>query len=261
MRSVAETSTPRIKVSMRGAKKTFSEPGKPPIEVLSGVDLDVAEHEFVCLLGPSGCGKSTLLNMCAGFESIDGGTIAIDGEPVSGPDPRRVFVFQEYAIFPWMSVWDNIAFGLQGRSDAQCHEIAQHYIELVGLKGFERAYPRELSGGMKQRVGVARALAVNPDILYMDEPFGALDSLTRLNLRSQLIQIWRREKKTILFVTHDIDEATQLGQRVVVMSARPARIKTVVDLSGLAYPRDIDSAEYIRARDRLFEEMGVSTRV
>jgi ABC-type nitrate/sulfonate/bicarbonate transport system ATPase subunit len=250
-----------VKVSVRNAQKTFREPGKPPIPVLSGVDLEVHEHEFVCLLGPSGCGKSTLLNMCAGFESIDGGVIEIDGQPVTGPDPRRVFVFQEYAIFPWMSVWDNIAFGLANKTNAERHEICKHYIDMVGLTGFEKSYPRELSGGMKQRVGVARALAVNPDILYMDEPFGALDSLTRLKLRSELIRIWQQEKKTILFVTHDIDESAQLAQRVVVMSARPARIKTIVDFSGLGYPRDIDSPEYIHARDRLFEEMGVSTRV
>jgi ABC-type nitrate/sulfonate/bicarbonate transport system ATPase subunit len=250
-----------VKVSVRGAQKTFREPGKPPVPVLHGVDLDVFEHEFVCLLGPSGCGKSTLLNMCAGFESIDGGTIEIDGQRVTGPDPRRVFVFQEYAIFPWMSVWDNIAFGLLGRSSAEQHEIVEHYIAMVGLAGFEKAYPHELSGGMKQRVGVARALAVKPDILFMDEPFGALDSLTRLKLRSELIRIWQQEKKTILFVTHDIDESAQLAQRVVVMSARPARIKTIIDFSSLDHPRDIDSAEYIHARDRLFEEMGVSTRV
>jgi ABC-type nitrate/sulfonate/bicarbonate transport system ATPase subunit len=250
-----------VKIAVRGAQKTFQVPGKAPVEVLSAVDLDVHQGEFVCLLGPSGCGKSTLLNMCAGFESIDGGSIAIDGEPVARPDPRRVFVFQEYAIFPWMTVWDNVAFGLGSKPFDEQLQIVKHYVDLVGLTGFEKAYPHELSGGMKQRVGVARALAVKPDVLWMDEPFGALDSLTRLNLRSELIKIWKAEKKTILFVTHDIDESVQLAERVVVMTTRPARIKTVVDLTGLPHPRDIDSAEYLHARDLIFEAMGVSTRV
>ncbi|TAJ13226.1 MAG: ABC transporter ATP-binding protein [Planctomycetota bacterium] len=249
------------KVRIRGLSKAFRDNGHAGVEVLDNVDLDVRAGEFMCLLGPSGCGKSTLLNVLGGFERFDAGTVAIDGAPVAGPDPRRVFVFQEYGIFPWMSVWDNIAFGLASRSSDDKHRITDHYIELVGLKGFERTFPQQLSGGMRQRVAVARALAVDPDILYMDEPFAAVDSLTRLKLRSELIRIWQQEKKTILFVTHDIDESAQLAQRVVVMSTRPARIKTIVDLSDLPYPRDIDSPEYIRARDRLFAEMGVSTRV
>jgi len=251
----------RPKVAVRGVTKAFEEPGKPAVEVLAGVDLDVAEGEFVCLLGPSGCGKSTLLNLCAGFEQMERGSIEIDGEPVTGPDPRRVFVFQEYGIFPWMSVWDNIAFGLAHHTFAQQLEIVGRTIEMVGLGGFERSFPHELSGGMKQRVEVARALAVDPDILYMDEPFGALDSLTRMRMRSELIRIWQAEQKTILFVTHDIEESVQLGQRVVVFTQRPATIKTIADLSGLGHPRDLDSPEYLRARDELFEAMGVSTRI
>ena len=246
---------------MRGVHKAFEESGKASVEVLSGVDLDVLEGEFVCLLGPSGCGKSTLLNMCAGFEKMGRGSIQIDGEDVRGPDPRRVFVFQEYGIFPWMTVWDNIAFGLaQGTFEEQLETVG-HYIEMVGLTGFEKAYPAELSGGMKQRVEVARALAVQPDVLYMDEPFGALDSLTRLKMRSEIIRIWKQERKTILFVTHDIEESVQVAQRVVVLTERPAVIKTVVDLNALPYPRDLDSTEYLDARDRLFEAMGVSTRI
>ena len=251
----------RPKVVVRGVQKTFQVPGKPPVEALQDIDLSVAEHDFVCLLGPSGCGKSTLLNICAGFERHDGGTVEIDGQAVEGPDPRRVFVFQEYGIFPWMTVWDNIAFGLTDKTFDEKLEIVARYIELVGLTGFEKAYPQELSGGMKQRVEVARALAINPDVLYMDEPFGALDSLTRLFLRSEIVRIWKAEKKTILFVTHDIDESVQIAQRVVVMTARPGRIKTVVDLSHLPHPRDLDSPEYLAARDELYEAMGVSTRV
>jgi NitT/TauT family transport system ATP-binding protein len=253
--------SPPTKIAVRGVHKTFEEPGKAAVEVLSGVDLDVLEGEFVCLLGPSGCGKSTLLNMCAGFETLDRGSIQIDGEAVRGPDPRRVFVFQEYGIFPWMTVWDNIAFGLTQRTFEQQLQTVGHYIDMVGLTGFEKAYPAELSGGMKQRVEVARALAVQPDVLYMDEPFGALDSLTRLKMRSEIIRIWQQERKTILFVTHDIEESVQVAQRVVVLTERPAVIKTVVDLNALPYPRDLDSTEYLDARDRLFEAMGVSTRI
>ena len=257
------TGTPQVppKVRLRGVRKNFVEEGKPPVEVLAGIDLDVAEGEFVCLLGPSGCGKSTALNICAGFTKADGGVVEVDGEVVDGPDKKRVFVFQEYGIFPWMSVWDNIAFGLGDRPHAEKRETVRHYIAMVGLTGFEEAFPHELSGGMKQRVEVARALAVNPDVLFMDEPFGALDSLTRLNMRSELIRIWQREHKTILFVTHDIEESVQLGQRVVVFGNRPAKVKTTVDLHALGHPRDIDSSGYLKAREQLFEAMGVSTRI
>jgi len=258
MPGAAESGT---KIAIRGVGKVFRETRKGDLHVLDDINLDVAPQDFVCLLGPSGCGKSTLLNMCAGFESYSEGTIKIDGEPVTGPDPRRVFVFQEYGIFPWMSVWDNIAFGLTDKTLEQKLEIVEHYIELVGLSGFERAFPQELSGGMKQRVEVARALAVRPDVLYMDEPFGALDSLTRLYLRSEIVRIWKAERKTVLFVTHDIDESVQIAQRVVVMTARPGRIKTIVDLSGLPHPRDLDAPEYLAARDELYQAMGVSTRV
>ena len=252
---------PKHKVSIRGVTKTFAEPGNTAVQVLQGFDLDVLEGELVCLLGPSGCGKTTLLNLCAGFDRPDAGRIEIDGEPVRGPDPRHVFVFQEWAIFPWMTAWENIAFGLIRKSPREREEIVGRYIALIGLAGFENAYPHELSGGMKQRVEVARALAVDPDVLFMDEPFGSLDSLTRLRMRSELIRIWQQETRTILFVTHDIEESVQLGQRVVVMSDRPARIKRIVDLRSLPHPRDLDSREYLALRDELFAAMGVSTRI
>lgn len=230
------------------------------LEVLEDVNLSVAESELICLLGPSGCGKSTLLNIAGGFEKPSAGTVSIDGQEVHAPDPRRVFVFQEYGIFPWSSVWDNIALGLRHLTKKKQHEIVTEVIELVGLEGFERAYPGELSGGMKQRVEVARALAVSPDVIYMDEPFGALDSLTRLTMRSELVRIWKDKKPTILFVTHDVDEAIQLAERIVVFSARPGRIAGIEHVE-MDHPRDITSPEYAKIKSRLYGLLGVSQLV
>jgi NitT/TauT family transport system ATP-binding protein len=230
------------------------------VRVLEDIDLDVHEAEFVCILGPSGCGKSTLLNIVAGFLPPTAGTVRIDGEDVRGPDPRRIFVFQERGVFPWLTVEGNIGFGL-GRLSRQVREARiAHYVQLVGLKGFEKAYPHELSGGMKQRVEVARALAVDPDMLYLDEPFGALDSITRLVMRGELLRIWQAEKKTILFVTHDIEESVQLADRVVILSARPARIRRIVEID-LPHPRDLSSRRYLELRDGIFEEIGLAHRI
>jgi len=240
----------------------MSFPGKAdgePIHVLERIDLDVRKGEFVCIVGPSGCGKSTLLNIIAGFLSHTRGQVLVEGLPVHGPDARRIFVFQENGIFPWLTVTENITFGLD-RGNPRREEIVSHYVEMVGLKGFEKAYPRELSGGMRQRVEIARALAANPDIIYMDEPFGALDFLTRLKMRTDLIRIWQEERKTILFVTHDIEEAVQLADRIIVMSRRPATVQEVVAVD-LPRPRDLDSREYLATRDRIFAIMGLSAKV
>jgi NitT/TauT family transport system ATP-binding protein len=250
---------PAVKVEVSGLCKTFQRK-HDQLEVLQDINLRIAPGEFVCLLGPSGCGKSTLLNIVGGFETPDAGVVTIDGVEVSGPDPRRVFVFQEYGIFPWASVWDNVALGLRDRPKDEQHRIVQHYVELVGLQGFEKAYPAELSGGMKQRVAVARALAVSPDIVYMDEPLGALDSLTRLQMRAEILRLWQQERMTILFVTHDVDESVQLADRVVVMSPRPGRIAEIVTV-GLPHPRDLGSPEYGRVKNRLFELLGVRHEV
>ena len=255
----ASASGVRPKVVVSGVNKTFARK-RDGLEVLRGIDLDVAPGEFVCLLGPSGCGKSTLLNIIGGFDRPSTGTVEIDGQPVLGPDPRRVFVFQEYGIFPWASVWDNVALGLRNRPKDEVHAIVERYIQLVGLEGFEKTYPNELSGGMKQRVAVARALAVSPDIIFMDEPLGALDSLTRLQMRSELLRIWQQEKMTILFVTHDVDESLQLADRVVVMSPRPGRIAEIVPVK-MPHPRDIGSAEYGRLKNKLYQLLGVSHSV
>jgi ABC-type nitrate/sulfonate/bicarbonate transport system ATPase subunit len=243
------------KVVIRGLSKVFRRRGEE-LAVLEGIDLAVRAGEFVCLLGPSGCGKSTLLNIIGGFEQPSSGLVTIDGEPVRGPDPRRVFVFQEYGIFPWATVWDNVALGLRGRPRDEQTRIISHYVDLVGLTGFETSYPQELSGGMKQRVAVARALAVSPDVIFMDEPLGALDSLTRLQMRGELLRIWQRERHTILLVTHDVDESVQLADRVVVFSPRPGRILDVVEVD-LPHPRELGSPEYIRIKHRLYELLGV----
>ena len=244
-----------MKVRFHDVSMRFGE-----VAVLEDINLDVREGEFVCILGPSGCGKSTLLNIVGGFLPPTGGEVTIDGERVAGPDPRRIFVFQERGVFPWLTVEGNVGFGLFRLGAEERAKRVAHYIQLVGLRGFERAYPRELSGGMKQRLEVARALAVNPDVLYLDEPFGALDSITRLQMRGELLRIWQAERKTILFVTHDIDESVQLADRVVVMSARPAHVRRIVDVD-MPHPRDLSSRRYIELRDLLLSEIGLAHQV
>jgi NitT/TauT family transport system ATP-binding protein len=248
-------------VSIRNISMSF--PGKHPgeqIDVLENISAEVAHGEFVCLVGPSGCGKSTLLNIVAGFLDATSGEVLVEREPVTGPDARRIFVFQENGVFPWLNVVENVGFGLRRFGEAERNRIIGRYIDMVGLNGFEDAYPRELSGGMRQRVEIARALAANPDIIYMDEPFGALDFITRMKMRADLVRIWQSEKKTILFVTHDIEEAVQLADRILVMSQRPATIQEIVDVD-LARPRDLDSHGYLEKRDRIFRLMGMSLRV
>jgi NitT/TauT family transport system ATP-binding protein len=262
MAQTALTLTERMvktKLRAEGINMVFRRDGNST-SVLDNVDLEVGEGEFVCLLGPSGCGKSTMLNIIAGFLSPSSGQVRIDGQVVRGPDPRRIFVFQERGVFPWLTVEGNIGFGLFKLSAAERDERIARYVKLVGLQGFEKAYPGELSGGMKQRLEVARALAVNPDMLFLDEPFGALDSITRLIMRGELLRIWEAERKTIIFVTHDIDEAVQLADRVVVMSARPARIQRIVEID-IAHPRDISSRRYLELRDGIFEQIGLAHKV
>jgi len=257
--SSPEPAPGRTKLAIRGLSMMFRG-ADAEVRVLEALDLDVREGEFVCILGPSGCGKSTLLNIVAGFLPPSSGTVRIDGEEVRGPDPRRIFVFQERGVFPWLTVEGNIGFGLGRLPKTERGKRIRHYVRLVGLEGFEKAYPHELSGGMKQRVEVARALAVDPDMLYLDEPFGALDSITRLEMRRELLRIWQAEKKTILFVTHDIEESVQLADRVVVLSARPARIRRIVEID-LPHPRDLSSRRYLELRDGIFEEIGLAHRV
>jgi NitT/TauT family transport system ATP-binding protein len=196
------------------------------------VELQIADGEFLVIVGPSGCGKSTLLDMLAGLTPATTGRILIDGTPITGPGLDRGIVFQQYALLPWRTTRENVEFGLEAArvGKRERRERAREYLELVGLNGFEESYPHQLSGGMKQRVAIARSLATDPELLIMDEPFGAVDALTRDSLQTQLARIWERTGKTIVFVTHSIDEAVYLGQRVAVMSARPGRIKAIVDI-------------------------------
>jgi NitT/TauT family transport system ATP-binding protein len=245
-----------VKLGMEHVGIVFERDEKS-VSVLEDINLEVSDGEFICLVGPSGCGKSTLLNVMGGFLSPTSGSVTIDREVVHGPDPRRILVFQERGVFPWLTVEGNIGFGLSSLSRAQRDERIAHYVEMVRLQGFEQTYPSDLSGGMKQRLQVARALAVNPDILYLDEPFGALDSITRLIMRGELLRIWQTERRTIIFVTHDVDEAVQLADRVVVLSARPAKIQDVLTID-IPHPRNISSARYLEHRDDLLKKIGLA---
>jgi NitT/TauT family transport system ATP-binding protein len=208
---------------------------RPPrgraVLALEDISLQVKNQEFLALLGPSGCGKSTLLYLIGGFLPVETGSIKIDNVPVGGPGPDRGIVFQHFALFPWKTVRGNILYGLerQGIARAEREQRAQHFIDLVGLSGFEDSYPSQLSGGMKQRTAIARTLAIDPKILLMDEPFGALDAQTRHLMQSELLGIWQRSPKTVIFVTHDVQEAVYLADRIAVMSARPGRIKTIIE--------------------------------
>ncbi len=230
---------------------------------LSEIDLKVEEGEFVSLLGPSGCGKTTLLRIVAGLASATAGRIMLNGKDVSGPGPDRAVVFQDYALFPWMTVRDNIEFGLEARGMpvAERNKISNRLLSVVQLSDFAEKYPHHLSGGMKQRVSIARALAVDPGLLLMDEPFGALDAQTRSVLQDVLLGIWEKFRRTIIFVTHSIDEAIYLSDRIVVMTARPGRIKCIIDITG-DRPRDMTSPPMTKVqreiRDILREEIDLS---
>jgi len=226
-------------LSIRGVSRSFAATqGGPATLALQSTDLDVAENDFITILGPSGCGKSTLLRIVAGLDRQTSGEVLLDGRRIEGPGADRGMVFQSYTLFPWLTVRDNVCFGLneRGTARAQQIEIAQSFIRKVGLNGFENHFPKQLSGGMQQRTALARALANGPRMLLMDEPFGALDHQTRELMQELLLGIWEAERKTVLFVTHDIDEAVFMGSRVAVMSARPGRIKIDREV-GLAHPR------------------------
>jgi len=229
------------------------------VQAIDRFSLTVEEGEFVAIVGPSGCGKSTFLHILGGFEPHDAGTMLLNGAPVKGPGPDRGMLFQEFALYPWRSVIGNVAWGLevQGKAKAERTAIAERYLKLVGLSAFRDAYPAELSGGMKQRVALARVLAFEPRILLMDEPFGALDAQTRELMQEELNAIWQQTRNTVLFVTHDIDEAIYLADRVIVFTARPGRIKDEVRIK-LERPRRIDvkkTAAYMGYRNRVWDSL------
>ncbi|WP_427018228.1 ABC transporter ATP-binding protein [Pseudarthrobacter sp. P1] len=233
--------------------------GKTSFTAVEDVSLNIADGEFVTVVGPSGCGKSTLLNAAAGLLQPTSGQVVVDEKAVDGPSPRTGVIFQQYALFPWLTVRKNVEFGLelQKKPAAERRRIVDHYLDLVGLTRFAEALPKELSGGMKQRCAIARAYAVNPEILLMDEPFGALDALTRVHMQEQLLETWGRERRTVLFVTHDVDEAVYLASRVIVMAARPGRIFKVIDVD-LPYPRDNNlrlTREYADLRAQVWDSV------
>jgi NitT/TauT family transport system ATP-binding protein len=229
---------------------------------LDRVSFSAEPQEFVCLLGPSGCGKSTLLKLAAGLEFPDTGTVAADGQPVQSPRAGCGMVFQDYALFPWLSVAQNVGFGLELRGDdkAAVRQVVAHFISLIGLNGFEKSFPRELSGGMKQRVALARVLAMATRVLLMDEPFGALDSFTRMEMQDELVKLWQQQPSTVLFVTHDIEEAVYLADRIVVMTPRPGRVKTIVAVP-LSRPRRRIDRDFTEIRQHVLDQYERSNTV
>ena len=248
------------KLLVEGVTRTFpGNRGGAPVTALQPTTLSVAENDFITVLGPSGCGKSTLLRIVAGLDRPSAGRVLLDGRPVTAPGPDRGMVFQSYTLFPWLTVADNIAYGLDERGvpAARRREIVAHYLDRMGLAGFERHYPKQLSGGMQQRTAIARALANDPAILLLDEPFGALDNQTRALMQELLLGIWERDRKTVLFVTHDIEEAIFLASRVLVMTARPGRIKAdlPVDLPHPRSSRVKTTPAFTELKARLTEEI------
>ncbi|PST24646.1 ABC transporter ATP-binding protein [Mesorhizobium plurifarium] len=253
--SPAPTLVSGPKISFQNVTRRFGE-GENSVLALDRLSLDIGDGEFVTVVGPSGCGKSTAMNIAAGLTDVSDGRVLVDGKPVEGPGPERGVIFQQYALFPWLTVRQNVEFGLRIKHmpAAERRRIADHFIDLVGLKDFADALPKTLSGGMRQRCAIARAYAVNPTILLMDEPFGALDALTRVNMQDQLLDTWSRERRTVIFITHDVDEAVYLANRVIVMAARPGRLHEVIPVD-LPYPRTEEirlSPEFAQIRNRVW---------
>jgi NitT/TauT family transport system ATP-binding protein len=250
------------KIRIENVSKIFNIGGENTIVAVDNISLSVLNEEIVCLVGPSGCGKSTLLYLIACLDQPSSGQILVEGEPVNKPNPKVGMVFQSDSVFPWLTVRKNIEFGpvIREASSEECREISNKYIKIVGLQGFEDSFPRQLSGGMKKRVDVARAFANNPDILLMDEPFGALDAMTKERLQIELLHIWDTERKTILFVTHDLEEALVIGSRIVVMGRAPNKILTILDVP-FERPRDLilkTSTEFQQLRRKLWDLLKVN---
>jgi ABC-type nitrate/sulfonate/bicarbonate transport system ATPase subunit len=242
-----------VKIEVSNLSKSYAT-DKGPRPVLAKIDFTVADGEFVAFVGPSGCGKTTLLHVLAGFERPDRGRVAIDGVAGGKPNPKAIVISQQGSVFPWLTVQQNLMFGLDGRADNRA--LADHYADLVGLKGFEKAYPHELSGGMLKRVEVARALAVKPEILYMDEPLGALDALTALRMRLELLRILAEERHTSLLVTHNVEEAIHMADRIMVLSPRPTTIQATFDVP-FPHPRNLSSLEAQQLKVAILRELGL----
>lgn len=241
-------------IEVKEASKKFIQNGKA-FTAFENISLGIEKGEFICLLGPSGCGKSTLLNAIAGFDLVTEGSVTIEGKEVKEPSTKYVTIFQNYGLLPWRSVLKNVELGLEpkGLSKEERRAIASKYIDLVGLSKFKDTHPRQLSGGMQQRVSIARALAVDPDIIFMDEPFGALDAITRMKLQDDILNICKDQKKTIIFVTHDIEEAVFLADRIVILTPNPGKLKCVVNVPLSRSNRDRTSDDFILVRDKIFE--------
>src|SRR5262245_61339695 len=245
----------RTKIEVRALKKSFAS-DKGALPVVDDVSFTVREGEFVAIVGPSGCGKTTLMNMMAGFVRPDSGAVMIDGTPRSKPDSKGILISQQGSVFPWLTVRENLMFGLNGHAQSNASSIADEYAEIVGLKGFEESYPYELSGGMLKRAELARALVVKPEILYMDEPFSALDALMSLRMRNELLRILAKERHTVMLITHDVEEAIHLADRILVLSPRPTRIQATFDVS-FPHPRRLSSREAQELRVAILRELGV----
>lgn len=243
------------KISVTDVWKTFPT-RQGPLSVLEGIDFTVAEGEFVALVGPSGCGKTTLLHMLAGFEQPDRGEVIVDATPVRGPNRKGIFVFQRSSVFPWLTVQRNLTLALSDLPPAERQSLVDHYLALTGLQGFERAFPHQLSGGMLQRVELARALVTRPEILYLDEPLGALDALTRLRMRMELRRLLAREHCTTLMVTHDVEEALHLADRIIIFSPRPAKIQSIVHVP-FSQPRTLTSLGIVALKERILQGLGL----
>ncbi|HMN43879.1 MAG TPA: ABC transporter ATP-binding protein [Povalibacter sp.] len=244
-----------IKIEVRDLRKSFVKDGSA-LNVVDDVSFSVRDGEFVAIVGPSGCGKSTLMNIIAGFIQPDQGAVIIDGKPRNKPNAKGILISQHGSVFPWLTVQENLMFGLNGHSPAKKVEIADHYAAIVGLTGFEKSYPHELSGGMLKRAEIARALAVRPEVLYMDEPFSALDALMSLRMRNELLRILAQERHTVMLITHDVEEAIHLADRIMVLSPRPTRIQASFDVP-FPHPRKLASPEAQELRVAILRELGV----
>jgi ABC-type nitrate/sulfonate/bicarbonate transport system ATPase subunit len=242
------------KISVKDLAKRFvTDQGS--LQVINGVSFDVADGEFVAIVGPSGCGKSTLMSIIAGFDRPDRGSVTVDGASGKGPSSKGILISQQGSVFPWLTVQQNLMFGLNDHAPSDKEEIADHYAAIVGLKGFEKSYPHELSGGMLKRVELARALVVKPEILYMDEPFSALDALMSLRMRKELLRILAVERHTVVLITHDVEEAIHLADRIFVLSARPTRIQATFAVP-FEHPRKLSSPEVQDLREAILRELG-----